>query len=106
MSSFPGQIEPPSSGPSVPDPGSPRAAKIAWIFTIILMVVVVAVNQLGGKEPEKKATTQAAAVEPPDPADPFTLTAKFIVKMAQGWGLEPSMRTQFVESLTPSAKTP
>jgi membrane protease YdiL (CAAX protease family) len=111
MSNFPSQFEAtpePELRPDgrVPDPGSPFAAKVAWIFTIILMGVVVGFNQLGGKEEKKSATAQAAEVEPPDAADPFPMTAKFFVKFAQGWNLDASMRGEVVKSLGPSAKTP
>src|SRR5437899_11339258 len=111
MSSFPSQFEArpePGLRPDgrVPDPGSAFAAKVAWIFTIILMGVVVGFNQLGGKEEKKAATAQAAEVEPPEAADPFAMTAKFFVKFAQGWNLDASMRGEVVKSLGPSAKTP
>src|SRR5690349_8709377 len=88
-----------------PDPGSLKAGRIAAILTIVLMLVVVAFNQLGGKEPPARPETGQATVQPPDPSEPFALTAKFMVKMAHSWGFDKPMRAQVMASLVSSAKS-
>jgi membrane protease YdiL (CAAX protease family) len=87
-----------------PDPGSPTAARIAAILTVILMLVVVGFNQLGGRE-SAKATTPEAAVQPPDSSDPFALTAKLLVRMSHLWNFDPIARQQIMTNLKGSVRT-
>ncbi len=92
MSTFPPSAQPPESPPvqgglaSRPDPGSRTAAKIAWVLVAVLMGVLVAGNQIPGcqrgkttvveKALEEKEAPTHKEIEPPDPADKGTLTAK------------------------------
>src|ERR1051325_1739530 len=107
MSTFSGQFGESQPGAVVdaPDPGSPGAARIAWVIALVLRAVVVVFNQLGASEAPAKKPEAAAAVEPPDPADPFALTAKLFVKLAGDWLKDPALRQPVVANLTESARS-
>ncbi|MBI1189265.1 MAG: CPBP family intramembrane metalloprotease [Tepidisphaera sp.] len=65
------------------DPGSRGASKFAWVAFVVLLLAVVASNQLGGR-PSMKPTPagQGAAAAPvADQTDPFAINAKFVTKL-------------------------
>jgi membrane protease YdiL (CAAX protease family) len=81
------------------------AARIAAILTVVFMLVVVAFNQFGGRESSSKPTTPETAIQPPDPGDPFALTAKLLVRVAHLWSFDPLARQQVMTNLRGSART-
>lgn len=67
----------------VADPGSRRAAWIFGLLSVVCIGIVIFLNQVSGQSSStEKAAKAAAHTEVVDLADPFTLAAKMVLKLA------------------------
>ncbi len=88
----------PAPGASGHDPGSRRAAKMAWVGVAVLLTLVVVLNQCALKSSSPGAATTTAM------ADPFPILCRVLVKVAY-WSGQEGEAKQVVESLRGQATT-
>lgn len=97
------EADPPTSGPR-PDPGTPQAALLSWILSILLIGGVVYLNQFTPKAPRSAAQGTISA---PVDADLFTLYAKVVTKIAAaGYTPDKASRESLISNVDASAQTP
>jgi membrane protease YdiL (CAAX protease family) len=90
-----GRPEPDAHDPRSADPGSPRAARVAWVLCAVLLAVIVGIQQLGTSAVGAGGAS-SAKIEPPS-MDPTDIQARLYVKL-------PSfVRTPAVEAQIDSA---
>jgi len=90
-----------------PDPGTPRAAFIAWILTVLLLSAVVFMNQCEKPAAAKTTAPIASGSTPPKLVDPLALYGKIMVKLAHsGMVADDKERIQLVEAIDGAAETP
>ncbi|GJQ30023.1 MAG: hypothetical protein HBSAPP03_19070 [Phycisphaerae bacterium] len=87
-----------------PDPGTPRAALIAWIVATLLVAVTVLSNQFGDKA-ATKPVAEAGAIEPPG-LDPMTLNAKVMTRLAKAVPMTEANLKQILGAVNKEAKSP
>lgn len=87
------------------DPGSPVMALVAWILGGVFLLAIILINQLPESESAKPAPV--AEISAPTIADPFTLSAKMMVKLGRG-GLpvDAASMNQIAAQVEQAAHTP
>jgi len=88
-----------------PDPGSRRLSIAAWALVVVFIGLVVVINQFEGNA-TPTSPGAAAAVQAPQ-FDPFTISAKLVVKLAHGGlPIDPGSQVLLLRNIDEAAQTP
>jgi membrane protease YdiL (CAAX protease family) len=89
------------SAPRTPDPGSPRAARLAWIILVVTVGTLIVLNQFFDRPgPAPVATFQAPGL------DQLTILSKFYVKVSSLLPMSEADAVQMVAQVDAAARTP
>lgn len=92
-----------------PDPGTPRAAIVALVTALVLLVVLVGLNMREAKETTKAAQEAAAVTSdetmPPTASDPFMMNGKIMVKLAHSGFTDGTSGAMLEKSVEQAAAT-
>lgn len=104
-----GPAEPPPPAPlpgrDPQDPGSSKLVKWAWAVLLLAVLLVVGMHQLGGDKPAAAAAPQPIVA--PGSDDPFTMTSKMMVRIANlGLPMQPGDAQRLTEQVTVAARAP
>ncbi len=96
---------PPPAGDRAPDPGSPLAAKVAWLLAIVFVLTTVLMNQLGERPTKAGPQTPAEHVVEAPGLDPVTLNSKIWVKLANSLPFQQAEREMGMTQIDEGAQT-